>query len=417
VGSVGLTARLGTAAIAAAAAASSACAVETPDDVFEQPRYVDVVELFDQGIARTCSLNNGVCHNSNNYPDLHTVSTLVDTVGRPCNASTTDPVEVHDACEPAADHLVIPSAGIDARIVSAALEPDELLAEVRDLTRVTLTLEPVPAGLPIGATDTFVHRGSTVFAVGVHGARVESVDGATVVLDLTAVQYGDWTAKAFFDIRPYPPGPLALHVGDPNANGIEGAIEAPMPLIRAGDPDGSYVMRRLTDDTFGELMPRQCRTWDDRGNQALACWIAGLRVDAEGTVLNAYDPIDYDACLYDATGLGKCAPVGGEGFAAVEAIFVRSCAGTGCHVGEDEPASGLDLSPGRAYGALVGVPSTVVGDRLRVDAGSPDTSYLLCKLSADCASRRGSRMPLDNPPLGDADIVTITTWIADGAMP
>jgi hypothetical protein len=403
--------------IALVALAMSACTAVSPDDEFELPRYVDVVELFDEGIARTCSLNNGVCHNSNNYPDLHTVSNLIDTVGRPCNVSTTDPVEVHDACEPAADHLVIPSAGIDARIVAAALRDDELEAEVRDLTEITLTLDPAPVGLGTGAMDTEVHRGDTVFAVGVHGARVASVDGATVVLDLTARMYGDWTAKEFFDIRPYPPGPLQLHVGDPNRNGVEGAVAVGMPLVRAGDPDGSYMMRRLTDDTYGELMPRQCRTWDDRGNQALACWIAGLRLDEAGAVLNAYDAIDYDACLYDATGLGKCAPVGGEGFAAVEAIFTRSCAGTGCHVGEDEPAGGLDLSPGRAYAQLVDVPSVVVGDRMRVAPGAPDASYLLCKLSADCDARRGGRMPLDGQPLGDADMATITTWIADGAMP
>ena len=61
-------------------------------------------------------------------------------------------------------------------------------------------------------------------------------------------------------------------------------------------------MRRLVDDQFGELMPRQCRTWDDRANAALACWIAGLAPDAS----NAYDAIDYAGCPVDVAGLGKC---------------------------------------------------------------------------------------------------------------
>jgi hypothetical protein len=37
-------------------------------------------------------------------------------------------------------------------------------------------------------------------------------------------------------------------------------------------------------------------------DEALACWLAGLTADAS----NAYDPIDYDACTIDVSGLGKC---------------------------------------------------------------------------------------------------------------
>jgi hypothetical protein len=387
------------------------------DDGEVAPRYVDVVDLFDRGIARTCALNNGVCHNSNNYPDLHSVANLVATVGLGCNADATDPLEVHDACEPPADRLVIPSAGLDARIVSAALDPAEVGFDVEDLTEIRLVLDPAPpADLPVGATDTEVHRGSIVFLIGEYDARVQSVTGAEVVLDLRS-SYGNWTAKRFFDVRIYPPGPNRVVVGDPNGNGVEGALAAAMPLVAAGDPAGSYLMRRLTDEAYGELMPRQCRTWDDRANEALACWIAGLVVDADGAVTNAYDPIDYTDCGMDTTGLGKCAPVAGAGFAAVETLLLRSCAGTGCHVGELEPAGGLDLSAGRAHESLVGVASTVVTDRLRVDPGSPDTSYLLCKLEPDCSARRGARMPLDAEPLPATDLDVIRAWIDDGAPP
>ena len=403
-------------AVAIAAVLACACSAQT-DDADPAAVYPDVVALFDQGVARTCALNNGVCHNSNNYPDLHTISNLVSTVGRPCNMATTEAAEVNDACEPAADHLVIPSAGIDARIASATLLPAEMDVDVTELTQITLVLDPAPAGLAPGATDTQIHRGTIVFDIGAHGARVDSVDGATVVLDLTARAYGDWSTKVFFDIRTYPPGPLHLVVGDPNGNGIQGALGAAMPLVTAGDPMRSYVMRRLTDATYGELMPRQCRTWDDRANQALACWIAGLQVDGGGAVTNAYAPIDYAACGVDVRGLGKCAQIEATGFAAVEAIFARSCAGNGCHVNEDEPASGLDLTPGRAYGSLVDIGSVEVPDKQRIAAGSPDDSYLLCKVSADCGFRRGARMPLDADALSDADIDVIRMWVADGAPP
>ncbi len=104
----------------------------------------------------------------------------------------------------------------------------------------------------------------------------------------------------------WPPGPLRLHVGDLNGNGTEGALVHPMPLIAAGDTANSYLMRRLTDEAFGELMPRQCRTWNDVANQPLACWIAGLTTDVDGKVTNAYDPIDYARCNVAVSGLGKC---------------------------------------------------------------------------------------------------------------
>jgi hypothetical protein len=266
----------------------AACVAETGGaDPRETPApvYRDVVELFDRGIARTCALNNGVCHNSNNYPDLHTVSNVIATVGRACNVDVAKPADIHDACEPPADHLVIPSAGIDARIVRATAAADGL--------SITLTLAPAPDALMTTASDTEVHRGSTRFVV---GARVLAVDGADVRLALATAE-----AKRFFDLA-FPLTPLQLHVGDPNGNGVEGALAHAMPLITPGDPDRSYLLRRLVDDSYGELMPRQCRTWNDDANHALACWIAGLASDAS----NAYDAIDYTACEVEVVGLGRC---------------------------------------------------------------------------------------------------------------
>jgi hypothetical protein len=268
--------------------ALAACTTTAPSDdkpAGQQRVYRDVVELFDHGIARTCALNGGVCHNSNNYPDLHTVSNLIGTVGRACNVDTAQPENINDACEPAADHLVIAAAGIDARILRASV--------TSDLARVTLVLDPPPTALASPA-DSEVHRATAVL---VKGVRVAAVDATGVTLTLATPE-----AKRFFDVRAYPVGPLQLRVGDPNGNGIEGARAVAMPLITPGDPDHSYLLKRLVDLEYGELMPRQCRTWDDAANEALACWISGLAADAS----NAYAPIDYDACTVDVHGLGKC---------------------------------------------------------------------------------------------------------------
>jgi hypothetical protein len=146
-----------------------------------------------------------------------------------------------------------------------------------------------------------VKRGETVFDVGEYGAAVMAVQGAEVTLDLRS-GFGEWTARRFFDVRVYPPGPLHVHVGDPNNNGIQGALAQPMPLVSAGDADRSFLLKRLIDPAYGELMPRQCRTWQDEANLALACWIAGLSPDAS----NAYAPIDYETCTQVVAGLGKC---------------------------------------------------------------------------------------------------------------
>jgi hypothetical protein len=279
-----------------------ACGTEpVSDEAAITPEYSDVVSLFDRAIAPTCSLNNGVCHNSNNYPDLHTPAAIIATLDGPCNVELEDPTQVHDVCEPAADHLVIASAGIDARIVRARLLDSELAKDAKDLTQITLTLDPAPMGLTPGAIDTIVKRGELAFSVGEYGAKVSFVQGGDVTLDLTS-SYGEWSAKRFFDVRVYPPTPLTVHVGDPNGNGVQGALVMAMPLVAAGDPSRSFMLKRLIDPAFGELMPRQCRTWNDAANLALACWINGLAPDAS----NAYEPIDYTACSAVVAGLGKC---------------------------------------------------------------------------------------------------------------
>ena len=48
-------------------------------------RYEDVAALHEFAIARTCTLNVGVCHSSKEYPDIHTVSSLEFLVHQPCN--------------------------------------------------------------------------------------------------------------------------------------------------------------------------------------------------------------------------------------------------------------------------------------------------------------------------------------------
>ena len=95
----------------------------------------------------------------------------------------------------------------------------------------------------------------------------------------------------------------------------------------------------------------------------------------------------------------------------IQPIFNMSCALANCHVGDG--AAGLNLEAGRAFGDVVGIPSTQVDDLL-VKAGDPDLSYLFEKV-ADPEPRIGTRMPIGNV-LDPLDVEAIRQWIAGGAV-
>ena len=94
-------------------------------------------------------------------------------------------------------------------------------------------------------------------------------------------------------------------------------------------------------------------------------------------------------------------------------IFDVSCALSGCHVGPS-PTGDLDLSEGESWANLVNVPSVGVPDLVRVEAGNPDSSYIILKL---LGSPRivGSQMPLGAGSLSESQIATISEWIEAGA--
>jgi hypothetical protein len=124
--------------------------------------------------------------------------------------------------------------------------------------------------------------------------------------------------------------------------------------------------------------------------------------------------------LLGLPGLG-CAAGDGEtalpppGLAAdIQPLLDRNCVDA-CHGGA-APSGELDLSPGRAYDALVGVPSVQATDRLRVDPGDPDGSYLVAKLEGRQAATGGSGTGM--PPafvLSAGEIAAVRAWIATGA--
>lgn len=100
----------------------------------------------------------------------------------------------------------------------------------------------------------------------------------------------------------------------------------------------------------------------------------------------------------------------------IQPIFNATCQGAQCH-DASQPASGLNLTAGAAYAALVGVASTEAPCTAykRVAPGQPDQSYLIFKLQGSGACLSGSRMPKAMPALSPAQLQLFRDWIANGA--
>lgn len=93
-------------------------------------------------------------------------------------------------------------------------------------------------------------------------------------------------------------------------------------------------------------------------------------------------------------------------------IFTPSCATIACHdpLGQQ---SQMVLTAGRAYASTVGVSSVEMPQLRRVAPNDPASSYLYRKITG--AGITGDRMPLNQPPLSDAQIALVRDWIRRGA--
>ena len=252
------------------------------------PRAVDVAELFEARILPTCSVNGGVCHNASQSPDLRNLAALRDLVDMPCGRNAGPEAPFPDACEPPGDRLA--AGGLDLEILRVASEASG--------ARLELAGDVDAAAL--GTVS--VRRGELVFDASADGVSFTRVAPAT----LRATFGGATPAMKTFFAPQLPLREDRIWPADVNGNGVAGA-RAGWREIVPGHPERSYVVARLWDDAINpELMPRQCRTWNDAATFALACWIGGLRRDESGVVTNFDDPIDYDACAFELPRAGRC---------------------------------------------------------------------------------------------------------------
>lgn len=250
-------------------------------------RFPDFAAFSAGVIQRTCSPNPGVCHQTNNYPDLHTDANALNIVGAPCNIEMPDPTQGWDRCERAGD-----------RIRAGDYEGTIGRIEKVSAGKWTLTVRPAP-GIDGFKRPVITRANGDVlldppdeFFLGLKLERGKEV------LQLTTLATAD--AQMIVDEV------LAtVIVGDPNQNGVYGADEPEGlgAMVVPGDPESSYLWGRLTGTVPGFRMPLANQPLSLDEYIALACWIEGLDPDDAGpdSPPPAGDaPIDYDNCAFAA---------------------------------------------------------------------------------------------------------------------
>lgn len=156
---------------------------------------------------------------------------------------------------------------------------------------------------------------------------------------------------------------------------------------------------QLTDGSFS--LPAGTFLSDDQSRMFLD---GGLYVDVHTDEVEIRAQITADSIE----------PVVGATLSELQAhVFTPIC--SGCHSGGGiSLPSVMDFTSAQAsYNSLVGVNSMGVGDLLRVDPGSPESSFLIHKIEG--SQIVGGRMPLRGTRLSDQLVQSFRQWIALGA--
>ena len=247
------------------------------DEAAEQmPTYLD---LHAQVVYRTCSPTSGVCHNTKEFPDLHTPGNMLDAIGKPCNLGE-EPGDIYDGCEPAGDIIRLttgPRSGDEMTIAWHDVDGDDWV----------VTLEDPVAG------DCEPHRASLRILSGEDKSTIITADGAPMV-----VQCGSNTVtiQNIASLGPLVSEALLRRVagGDPNRNGVFG-YDGDYGQLVPGNPERSYLLAQMLGTVPGSRMPLANQPLSDPEWIAIYCWIETLDADPREE-----DPIRYDECEFAA---------------------------------------------------------------------------------------------------------------------
>ncbi|EDM77864.1 hypothetical protein PPSIR1_01517 [Plesiocystis pacifica SIR-1] len=387
--------------------------------------FPDYPTLHGEVITRTCTPNEGVCHNQKEYPDLRTPSSMLATIGQRCNLDKDDITDTFDGCEPVGDRVVVDltppplpdpvQEGDDPNLPPEEPTPVEPVLVTAEVAYVEFITDA--EGTPVSAAVHLREAIPSELYAGEPQAVTferETESGALAVGALSSVvwqPYGQVLEIADLSLLTDAELNLlesALVGGDPNRNGTFGADD-PYALVEPGDTARSYLLQRLQGNVPGSPMPLANQPLSSAEVIALACWIESTA--GEGAAEDLGLAIDYANCDFAQT-FGGGAVSGGHSLSEdVQPILDQSCAFGGCH-GGTQPAADLDLSAGKAYDALLGGSAQNPGQAL-VEPGNPTNSYLMTKLTGNGLS--GVQMPKGGDPLDETSIGIVRQWIIEGA--
>jgi len=369
--------------------------------------YPNIAALHALGVARTCALNEGVCHASRQWPELGATKDMAALLGAPCQIAAAEPSLVPDECERPGDEFLI--GGENLEILRVLVDPSAPFPP----TSVELRLAAAPKSLD--ASGARVRRldgkGEESLSVPLDGATFSP--GGVAASVLVGLSKLNPTARSFLDARVTIGD--RVRVGDANGSGVAHASAAPWSLVTPGDPSRSYLYKRLLSDDLGPRMPLIERTWSALATRAMWCWIRGLPPDATAAAISLDAPIDYAECPLDPAAPD---PNAKGTWMSVRALFGSRCATAPCHSAAAK-AGGLDLTPESAtfVAGVIQAPSNQVSSALRIVPGQPAASYLFCKLDPTCEARAPmtAMMPMTGEPLTKEEVESVSLWILGGA--
>ena len=247
--------------------------------------YPRSLELQTGLMANTCSPNPGVCHQTNNYPDMHTPGNLISVVMAPCNVELPDPTQGWDNCELPADVMTTLSG----------YSSDVAFIENLGTASWRVGLRIAPTVTVTENLNVYDSTGGVVLQAPVEwGVTLELIAGVNEAIIAIALQ--DTFVVDYVDSI------LATVVGgDNNRNGTYGADVdsiAAGAVVFPGDLDRSYLWGRITGTVPGTRMPLANGPVTQDQYIALACWIEGLSTDPTQNL--ATDYIDYAGCAFAA---------------------------------------------------------------------------------------------------------------------
>jgi hypothetical protein len=243
--------------------------------------------LHESTVVPTCGPRGGVCHNSKQFPDLHTPDNMLAVVGARCNELTDDPHAIQDLCEPQGDQILIksgPDAGFKTRVGFVTTDGQSPIQTITITTH-----DPIPNGA-LNIDFSIVRDTDPQNPVELHiGAHLGTVAGQkqVQVTSMTTLSVG----LNYFFTSGYMPGFTGqIIMGDPNQNGSFG-FELGGALIKPGDPKKSFLVQRILG-IVPPKMPLANGPLTDDQIYAIQCWIQQLNPDGS----NADGPIDYTKC-------------------------------------------------------------------------------------------------------------------------